>query len=58
MGVLTVPYRQRYQMVWNHGLSRAVLKIAYVGHTSEAKVGVSDCWGGIEIHTLLAQPRF
>ena len=24
--VLTVPYRLRYQMAWNHGLSRAVLR--------------------------------
>ena len=23
---LTVPYRLRYQMAWNHGLSRAVLR--------------------------------
>jgi hypothetical protein len=29
--VLTVPYRLRYQMAWNHGLSRAVLR-AYSGH--------------------------
>jgi hypothetical protein len=27
--VLTVPYRLRYQMAWNHGLSRAVLLDAY-----------------------------
>jgi hypothetical protein len=25
--VLTVPYRLRYQMAWNHGLSRAVLRV-------------------------------
>jgi putative transposase len=25
--VLTVPYRLRYQMAWNHGLSRAVLHV-------------------------------
>ena len=25
--VLTVPYRLRYQMAWNHGLSRAVLGV-------------------------------
>jgi hypothetical protein len=25
--VLTVPYRLRYQMVWNHGLSRAALRV-------------------------------
>jgi hypothetical protein len=25
--VLTVPYRHRYQMAWNHGLSRAVLRV-------------------------------
>ena len=25
--VLTVPYRFRYQMAWNHGLSRAVLRV-------------------------------
>jgi hypothetical protein len=25
--VLTVPYRLRYQMAWNHGLSRAVLQV-------------------------------
>jgi hypothetical protein len=24
--VLTVPYRLRYQLAWNHGLSRAVLR--------------------------------
>jgi hypothetical protein len=26
-GVLTVPYRLRYQIAWNHGLSRAVLRV-------------------------------
>ena len=26
--VLTVPYRLRYQMAWNHGLSRAVLRVS------------------------------
>src|SRR5882724_5230637 len=26
-GVLTVPYRLRYQMAWNHRLSRAVLRV-------------------------------
>jgi transposase-like zinc-binding protein len=25
--VLTMPYRLRYQMAWNHGLSRAVLRV-------------------------------
>jgi hypothetical protein len=25
--VLTTPYRLRYQMAWNHGLSRAVLRV-------------------------------
>src|SRR5215510_2244405 len=25
--VLTVPYRLRYQLAWNHGLSRAVLRV-------------------------------
>jgi hypothetical protein len=25
--VLTAPYRLRYQMAWNHGLSRAVLRV-------------------------------
>jgi hypothetical protein len=25
--VLTVPYRLRYQMAWNHGLRRAVLRV-------------------------------
>jgi len=25
--VLTVPYRLRYQMAWNHGLSRAALRV-------------------------------
>jgi len=25
--VLTVPYRLRYRMAWNHGLSRAVLHV-------------------------------
>ena len=25
--VLTVPYRLHYQLVWNHGLSRAVLRV-------------------------------
>src|SRR5512132_1071582 len=25
--VLTVPYRLRYQLTWNHGLSRAVLRV-------------------------------
>ncbi len=25
--VLTVPYRLRYQMAWNHGLNRAVLGV-------------------------------
>jgi len=25
--VLTVPYRLRYQMAWDHGLSRAVLRV-------------------------------
>jgi len=25
--VLTVPYRLRYQMAWNHGLSRVVLRV-------------------------------
>jgi hypothetical protein len=25
--VLTMPYRLRYQMAWNHGLSRAVLGV-------------------------------
>jgi Putative transposase len=25
--VLTLPYRLRYQMAWNHGLSRAVLRV-------------------------------
>src|SRR2546428_14015003 len=25
--VLTVPYRLGYQMAWNHGLSRAVLRV-------------------------------
>jgi hypothetical protein len=25
--VLTVPYRLRYQMAWNHGMSRAVLRV-------------------------------
>ena len=24
--VLTLPYRLRYQLAWNHGLSRAVLR--------------------------------
>jgi hypothetical protein len=25
--VLTVPYRLRYRLAWNHGLSRAVLRV-------------------------------
>ena len=25
--VLTLPYRLRYQMAWNHGMSRAVLRV-------------------------------
>jgi len=25
--VLTVPYRLRYRLAWNHGLSRAVLRL-------------------------------
>ena len=25
--VLTMPYRLRYEMAWNHGLSRAVLRV-------------------------------
>jgi len=27
--VLTMPYRLRYQMAWNHGLSRAVLRVCW-----------------------------
>ena len=28
--VLTVPYRFRYQIAWDHGLSRAVLEVSWL----------------------------
>jgi hypothetical protein len=33
--VLTQRYRVRYQMAWNHGLSRAVLRVYYVDPRSK-----------------------
>ena len=41
--VLTVPYRLRYQMAWNHGLSRAVLRVyTRVLHVVYAR-GAREC---------------
>jgi hypothetical protein len=48
--VLTVPYRLRYQMAWNHGLSRAVLRVytrvlldMYAGGARERGLGSALC---------------
>jgi len=41
--VLTVPYRLRYQLAWNHGLSRAVLRVyTRVLHDMYAR-GAREC---------------
>jgi hypothetical protein len=37
--VLTMPYRLRYQMAWNHGLSRAVVGFQQYGTRRVQKHG-------------------
>jgi hypothetical protein len=37
--VLSLPYRLRYLLAWDHGLSRAVLDVAQHGDAPEPTVG-------------------
>jgi hypothetical protein len=49
--VLTVPYRLRYQMAWNHGLTRAMLREYNAQNAGDwflATYGVVE-WRGAQI---------